>query len=90
MKTTIATVVFVSSLLSSPVIAQESAPKDVLESSLTRSIHYDVSAVQQQVKNDNTLDLMQYVSDFKFALNPSAIMATIKETATDLLSYPEE
>ena len=90
MKTTIATVVFVSSLLSSQAFAAETPATDILESSLARSIHQDVSTARQQVKEDNTLDVMQMVADFKFALNPSAMMASIAETASDLLSNPKE
>lgn len=90
MKTTIATVVLVSSLFSGQVLAQESQPKDVLESSLARSIQHDVTAVQQQVKNDNSLDLLQLITDFKFALSPSTIVSSIAETASELLSQPEE
>lgn len=90
MKTTIATVVFVSSLFSSQVLAQEPQANDVLESSLQRSIQSDVSQVRQQVKTDNTIDLMQFVADFKFALNPSTVVASISETASELLSSTKE
>ena len=90
MKTTIATVVFVSSLFSSQVLAQEPQVNDVLESSLQRSIQSDVSQVRQQVRNDNTIDLMQFVADFKFALNPSSVVASISETASELLSNAKE
>lgn len=90
MKTTIASVIFVSSLFTSQVVAQDVQSTDVLEASLETSIQQNVGSARQQVKDDAKLDLLQFVTDFKFALSPQTVIADIAEVATELLSHPEE
>lgn len=82
MKTTIAAIVLLSGLGVTSVFANEQ-PRDVLESSLEQSIQQDVLDTRSQVKSENQLELMQFVADFKFALNPSNMVATVAEVATE-------
>lgn len=90
MKTTIAAVVIVSSLFASNAYALNGEERDVLESSLERSIQHDVTHARSQVKYENQMELMQLVAEFKFALSPSRMVANVAETAANLLVGNEE
>ncbi|WP_339877798.1 MULTISPECIES: hypothetical protein [Pseudidiomarina] len=90
MKTTIATVILLSSVFAGSAFANESQPRDVLESSLQRSIQQEVEVTRSQVKAENQLELVQYFAEFKFALNPSRVASTVAEAAADYLVGNEE
>lgn len=90
MKTTIASILVVSSLFAGAAHAGAEKSLDVLEASLEQSIQQDILQTRNQVKNENQLQLAQLIAEFKFALSPSTLVATVSDAAIELLTGNEE
>lgn len=90
MKTTITSIVIASALLVGSAQAQEKQTDSNLQLSLKESISQEVSNTRQQVKSENQLELMQYIAEVKFALDPSRMLTNVAEVAVELITGNEE